>query len=435
MDEMLDRLQFLVHTFRRLIPQRNGNVAVTFALAVLPIVLASGAAVDFSRMAAGKARLQNASDTVALVVAKDIERGKTSAQITTDMNAVFSNEMKTADLKSWSASYSYASDTGVVTVNASATIESAVMNIVRVETLGFKSKSTATFGTDYVEIAFVLDNTGSMNDNGKLTSLKTAATSMIDKLAATQAGKAGRASVAIVPFGVTVNVGTGYDSATWLGPRATYQDCYYRWISTGRRSGYYQYTCDTYYYTWTGCVSDRISPYTTTNEPPVASKPASLYPRDYNYCYNSQMMPLSTDFTAAKTRINALVANGATNIPVGAMWGWNMLTPGGIASNAQVATGTKKISRYAIVLTDGLNTGNALGQSTTQIDSNTTAICSGMKTAGITVFTVRVIDGNETLLRDCATSPEYYYDVSSPSTLTSVFAKILSNITKLRLSS
>jgi len=432
---MLDRLQSMVRTARRLVAHRSGNVAVTFALAVMPIVLASGAAVDFSRMAAGKARLQNASDTVALVVAKDIERGKTSAQITADMNAVFSNEMRTSDLKSWSASYAYNSDTGVVTVNASATVGSAVMGIVRVDTLAFKVKSTATFGTDYVEIAFVLDNTGSMNDNGKLTALKTAATSMIDKLAATQAGKAGRASVAIVPFGVTVNVGTGYDTATWLGPKKTYQNCYYQWISTGRRSGYYQYTCDTYTYTWTGCVSDRVSPYTTTNEAPVTTKPASLYPRDYDYCYNSQMMPLTTDFTAAKTRINALVANGATNIPVGAMWGWNMLTPGGIASNAQVATGTKKISRYAIVLTDGLNTGNVLGQTSSQIDTNTTTICTGMKSAGITVFTVRVIDGNETLLQNCATSSDYYYDVSNPSALTSVFAKILSNITKLRLSS
>lgn len=432
---MLDRLQSLVNRMRRLAAHGGGNVAVTFALAVMPIVLASGAAVDFSRMATGKARLQNASDTVALVVAKDIERGKTAAQITADMNAVFSNEMRTADLKSWKATYAYNADTGVVTVDASATVASAVMGLVRIDTLTFKAKSTATFGTDYVEIAFVLDNTGSMNDNNKLSSLKTAATSMIDKLAATQAGKAGRAAVAIVPFGVTVNVGVGYDAATWLGSKKTYQDCYYKWISTSRWGGYYQYTCDTYYSTWTGCVGDRVSPYTTTNEAPVASKPASLYPRDYDYCYNSQMTPLTTDLALAKTKINALVANGATNIPIGAMWGWNMLTPGGIASNAQVASGTKKISRYAIVLTDGLNTGNTLGQSVSQIDANTTAVCSGMKTAGITVFTVRVIDGNETLLKNCATSADYYYDVSNPSALTGVFAKILANITKLRLSS
>ncbi len=398
----------------------RGNVAIVFALSVMPVLVAAGAAVDFSRMSASKSRLQNATDTVALTIAKDIERGKTQSQIQSDINSVFSAEMKTAGLANWSVNYTYEATTGVVTANSTASLASVVLGIVNVKTMSVGAQSKATFGTDYVELALVLDNTGSMNDLNKLVQLKTAANGMIDKIAASQAGKEGRASVSVVPFTVTVNVGTAYDAATWLGARQT--SCFLFWCS---------------YKTWTGCVGDRIYPYTASGTAASQSNSATLYPRNYdsNDCIAAAILPLTTDFTAAKTKITAMVGGGNTNVAIGAMWGWNMLTPGAPVSAAGTATVTKKISRYAVILTDGTNTENALGQSVAQIDTNTTDTCTAMKTGGVTVFTIRVIDGNDTLLKNCASSTEYYYDVSDPSALASVFSKILTQITKLRLTS
>lgn len=433
---MIRMLHKLGKGLQRIVDERRGNVAIVFALSVMPVMMAAGAAIDFSRMSVSRSHLQNATDTVALTIAKDIERGKNQGQIVTDINSILTAEMKTAGLSNWTVSYSYNGDSGVVSANTTATLPSMMLNLVNVKSLKVAAQSTATFGTDYVELALVLDNTGSMLNLSKMTSLKTAATSMVDKIAATQAGKEGRASVSVVPFTVTVNVDTANDNAAWLGARGTYQTCGWQWVSSGWW-GSYQWVCTSYTKTWTGCVGDRESPYTSTSTTATSSNSATLYPRAYdtNDCVGSTILPLTTNFTDAKAKITAMVAGGNTNVAIGAMWGWNMLRPGAPLSNAGTATTTKKISRYAIILTDGANTENTLGHTTSQIDTNTLDTCTAMKSAGITVFSIRVVDGNETLLKNCASSSDYYYNVSDPSTLTSVFDRILTNITKLRLSS
>ena len=57
-----------------------------------------------------------------------------------------------------------------------------------------------------------------------------------------------------------------------------------------------------------------------------------------------------------------------------------------------------------------------------------------MKAANIKVYTVRVINGNSTLLRNCATSPTMYYDVDQASDLNSVFSSIAQQLATLRIS-
>jgi hypothetical protein len=68
-----------------------------------------------------------------------------------------------------------------------------------------------------VEVALVLDNTGSTVQNGspKLDNLKTAATSLIDQLAAA-ATNPDQVKVGVVPFSMTVNVGSKYATAPWI---------------------------------------------------------------------------------------------------------------------------------------------------------------------------------------------------------------------------
>src|SRR5438552_32977 len=87
---------------------RDGAVAMTFALALIPMVVAVGAAVDYSRANAFKAVLQTVLDTSLLAGAKDGSSswstvalntftaniaGKTSASLTptftTDVNATY----------------------------------------------------------------------------------------------------------------------------------------------------------------------------------------------------------------------------------------------------------------------------------------------------------------------------------------------------------
>ena len=46
---------------------------------------------------------------------------------------------------------------------------------------------------------------------------------------------------------------------------------------------------------------------------------------------------------------------------------------------------------------------------------------------------MRVIDGDATLLRNCATKPSMYYNVNQASQLNSVFSSIAQNLANLRL--
>src|SRR5262249_14488974 len=82
------------------------------------------------------------------------------------------------------------------------------------------------------------------------------------------------------------------------------------------------------------------------------------------------------------------------------------------------------LDKVMIVLTDGLNTQNRWTTSATSIDSRTSTICSNIKAANIRIYTVRVLDGNASLLQSCATKPDMYFDVQQADQLNSVFSAI-----------
>ena len=55
------------------------------------------------------------------------------------------------------------------------------------------------------------------------------------------------------------------------------------------------------------------------------------------------------------------------------------------------------------------------------------------KAANIKVYTVRVIEGDVTLLKNCATKPTMYYDVQQASELNIVFNSIAQGLANLRI--
>ena len=56
-----------------------------------------------------------------------------------------------------------------------------------------------------------------------------------------------------------------------------------------------------------------------------------------------------------------------------------------------------------------------------------------IKAANIKVYTVRVIDGNASLLQTCATKTDMYFNVQQASQLNSVFSSIAQNLANLRI--
>ena len=75
-----------------------------------------------------------------------------------------------------------------------------------------------------------------------------------------------------------------------------------------------------------------------------------------------------------------------------------------------------------MLLTDGDNTQNRWTTSGSSIDARTALACTNVKAANIKIYTVRVIDGDANLLRNCATKTNMYYNVNQASQLNSVFS-------------
>ena len=64
--------------FKRFAASQNGGTAVTFAIAVVPLMVAAGVAIDFGRYYAAETQLQAALDDGSLAAA--VARDKTTAQ-------------------------------------------------------------------------------------------------------------------------------------------------------------------------------------------------------------------------------------------------------------------------------------------------------------------------------------------------------------------
>lgn len=127
---------------------------------------------------------------------------------------------------------------------------------------------------------------------------------------------------------------------------------------------------------------------------------------------------------------------GATNVTIGAVWGMATLSPSEPFTQAKPAS-TPRLKKYMILLTDGQNTRSRFAGNgrtwNSNIDLRTAKACENAKAAGITVYTIRVMDGNTTMLRNCATSKDMYYEVDNASQLGPVFKAIAAEISQVRL--
>ncbi len=385
-------------TLRRFARCEGGNVAMMLGLATIGIMGATGLAVDFTRQSNASSALQSAVDSVALGVAKEIDT-LNAAQLSARAEAIFAAITASGPLAGLPISAVYTtSPSKSLRVTVNSTMPSMFGGLFGIGNLPLNAQAVIPISTKPAEIALVMDNTGSMSGRSKMTELKKAATNLVNAMQTASTTSANEIKISLVPFGKEVNIGAGAASQPWID-----------WSSySGRKSD------------WEGCVADRDQPNDTN-----ASKPTddsdTWYPAKSN-CGLAPIMPMTTDWSALKTRIGEMKPSGTTNLTIGLAWGFNMMTPGAPLSTASATP--EKYNHYMILLTDGVNTQNRWTSSSVSIDARTLEACSKVKAAGIQLFTVRVIDGNANLLRTCASSPDMFYDVSDASQLSAVFDKI-----------
>src|SRR6195256_5745972 len=98
----------------RFIGAKDGNIAVIFAIAAVPIITFVGAAIDYSRANAARSSMQAALDSTALMLSKDLSQGViTSSQIDAKAQAYFAALYTNTDANSVSVNATYTANTSM----------------------------------------------------------------------------------------------------------------------------------------------------------------------------------------------------------------------------------------------------------------------------------------------------------------------------------
>jgi Flp pilus assembly protein TadG len=404
---------------KRFAADRGGSVAIMFAAAVIPLVIGVGAAIDYSRAAQAKVDMQAAVDATALAVGRVVmESGQSIDQARA--RASFDAGFKRSDGTTVTR-FAISQNEGRLVLEVEAKVPLVFAGILGRSDADMGARAEVPLDVTTVEVALVLDNTGSMSSSGKMTALKDAAKSLIDTLQ-NASYVSTKAEVAIVPFATQVNVGTTI-KPNWVRIRATETET--KLNLNGQP--------------WAGCVFDRDQDFDVREDRPNTLGDPETEPTLYPAapCQSAGLapiMPLTRDFAALRTAITNMNPTGATNTTIGLAWGLNVLNPGAPLSATARPPG-KYVKKHIVFLTDGLNTENRFSTVAADIDPRMQRLCDEAKKSpnNIVLHTIRVIEGNETLLRNCATTPERYYSITDPSQLKPAFDAIASEIVSLRL--
>jgi Flp pilus assembly protein TadG len=216
----------------------EGAVAIVFGLCAIPAVIAAGMAIDVGRAYMVKIRLAAALDAAALAIGSETNR--TQSQLTTDLQSYFAANYPSSALGTnvTVAPVPSNADLTAATVNfqAQATVPMTFMQLVGVNSINV-TVAAQTKKTSGLEVAVVLDNTGSMlcgandgsdstcavgvvasdtsctdsSNSSRICTLINAATSFVNTLTSA-ISSAQQLYISIVPYVTTVNVGDSFCS-------------------------------------------------------------------------------------------------------------------------------------------------------------------------------------------------------------------------------
>ncbi len=373
---------------------RRGSTAVITALGMVALIGFAGLAVDTARSWLVEDRLKTAMDAAALVAARQI----TDANRDTEATKVF-----WAQFTQGGGSHSYlgatvsapvftpdAKDPSKIRIDATASIPTTLFGVISKQAVAFSDFSVAQRSGTGLELALVLDNTGSMA-GWPIQSVISSANDLVNILYGNNDTQP-NLWVSVVPFAAAVNIGAQH--ANWLSGGTVNQASYYpsKWMGcvmartskTGAQNGdnsndktptqapfqpfLYPSTWHVYSYTTTSNGKTATNYYvgdndwtstwqTTNNEPEVSDN--SVGPN--LDCPPLAVLPETSSKATVVATINKMAAvyRGGTFINLGLQAGWWTISPNwqGLweAPNLPLAYNTPHMKKAIVLMTDGNN--------------------------------------------------------------------------------
>jgi Flp pilus assembly protein TadG len=494
--------------------ESKGNVALLFGLSLIPIALAVGFATDYGRATAVRSRMIDAADAAALAVGSwpDLNQAdmKRKAQQFFDAN-YSSAQLGTAG----KINVSFIDDD--IKVDVSGTVPTSFMRLVNIPSINVGASSVVTRRQRNIELALVLDTTGSMDSSGKMDAMQSAAKKMVQDLFGGN-DTSDSLKVAVVPFAAAVNVGEDKKKEDWIDRKAKSDVSYEDFDS---RTRVFKLLRDMKGSPkWSGCVRERdgddyeltdatpsssdpdsqFAPYFAPDEPDHDHDDGDSYANDYiddgncgennshkrdadtcqrytgkyedasingsskgpDYnCPPRAITELTNKQGPVVSAIEQLQPKGNTVIPAGLLWGWRVLSPTEPYTEGR-PYGDEEWIKAIVLLTDGENSisswstsgnhnksaysafgyaseghmGSSGNNPESSLNSKTETVCNNIKAKGILIYTIgfRVNDyTTQSLLRNCATKPDMYYNSPSNAELAGVFGDIAQGLSELRI--
>ncbi len=400
---------------------RAGNVAVLFSILTFPLLAGVAVSLEYANISAQRAKLQNAVDAAVLFAGRYLLQND-ELPLQSDVEGfVESNFSEPFTIAQFNQSG------GRLNLSVDSTIPAYFFGSVYPEIFDQQVSASVPFGgKSHLEIALVLDSTGSMDDDGKMSTLKTVANNFIDKMDEMR-DTSNEIKIGVVPYASYVNVGRANKYASWMA-------------GTGRF--------------WQGCVRSRPAPDTL-----VDGAISIRFRGTFVWGCPTALLPLTEDSDQMKSTISSMKPAGYTYIAEGVMWGLRVLSPAAPFTEGKslgTLPSTTSHRKIMLILTDGDNTiaPNLPGDGRHTLiadedddddevlriaNANTREACEEARDAGVMIFAVAlgtdVSEKGEAVLRDCAQSADRYYVAVDASELHDIFDDFLSKIVTLRLSS
>ncbi len=469
------RLRDLSRALRRstaMLPSaEKGGVSTIIGLSIIPLVLALGLAVDGGMAYGTHNKLQGALDAAALASARaaSIEGSDVEADARMYFEANFPSDLLGSRIADFSAVFN--EETGELKVDAEIDMPTSFMRVAGISTIPVAASRIAQQQLNGIELAMVLDVTGSMNrfdssGGTKLQALKDASETLLNVIYG-ENETVKDVSISVIPYNTEVNLGddrtnflTGFDEAAFGDDG------------------------------WKGCVEARAQPFDQDDTPPSEEAfTALLWPagqgtgfnptQDPNaFCPDSEVLPLTEEKSVISGHIEDLEADGFTMTNVGFTWGWRTVSPrwrtawnitrvgtegdddlpeitaGRSSEAAPVDYDHPTISKAIIFMTDGVADWSRgyytaygflnerrLGtrserRAEAEVNDRLLESCELAKAEGVEVYTVMFALNNARIERDyraCASSEEHFFDAPNGDALDAAFRDIAGQLTSLRL--
>ena len=407
----------------------RGTAVVFVATSILVLAAAAGFAFDTGRGYMVKARLSQAVDAAALAGGRSITPGGGggyAAQIDKYFKANFPDGYMGATVDGPIIGVSGGNTT--ITVSATADIPPTLMKALSADSIRVSARAQVTRAIRGLEVALVLDNSGSMGKDGKMAALKAAANTFLDTVYGSN-DVIEDVHVALVPFTGRTNL-SAHPKIFPTAPPVTDHVC----------------------------LDMREAPHATSDTPPGGVDESNAYshysghrsPPSFLYrhfvCPDAGILPLTQPKEAIKTRIDAMDSGGCTRYDVGTVWGWRALSPryrglwNGTGGGLPLDYDEPLMDKAIVIMTDG-EMSDCTGDPFTkrQLEDQFEGICSDMKAAGIIVYTITFQldeeDDEDTnaLFSSCASSEERAFRSPTAKQLQSAFTTIAGDLSTLRL--